>query len=162
MNKLLSTLVIFATIIMLVALQNTADGELRVYEMYKSQSIETGDEVVWRNMDNMAHTITSGTANDGPSNYFNSYLLQYTDTFSQVFSDAGTFDYFCMIHPWETGIITVIATTEPLPTPLEEQNSIPSWVRLIFQGWLDGQITDDEFKNAITFLINNGIIQLDS
>jgi len=29
------------------------------------------------------------------------------ETFEFTFNDAGTFDYFCMVHPWMTGIVNV-------------------------------------------------------
>jgi predicted secreted protein with PEFG-CTERM motif len=32
--------------------------------------------------------------------------------FSYKFEEAGTYDYFCMVHPWMTGIVTVSAEHE--------------------------------------------------
>jgi len=28
-------------------------------------------------------------------------------TFSHTFDEAGTYEYFCMVHPWMKGIIQV-------------------------------------------------------
>ena len=46
-------------------------------------------------------------------------------------------------------------------TETETTNDIPSWVKGIFSFWVDGQISDDELKDAIKFLINSGIIILE-
>jgi len=32
-------------------------------------------------------------------------------TFSQTFEEAGTFPYFCMVHPWMKGVVTAQAET---------------------------------------------------
>jgi predicted secreted protein with PEFG-CTERM motif len=34
--------------------------------------------------------------------------------FSYKFEEAGTYDYFCMVHPWMTGIVTVSAEREEM------------------------------------------------
>jgi hypothetical protein len=39
---------------------------------------------------------------------FDSGLFGPSETFSQTFSSSGTFDYFCVVHPWMTGSIAVI------------------------------------------------------
>ena len=39
-------------------------------------TISPGDEVVWNNDDTAAHTVTSGTATEGPDGLFDSSLLQ--------------------------------------------------------------------------------------
>jgi len=44
--------------------------------------------------------------------------------------------------------------------PTEEPTPIPSWVKGVAGFWAQGQITDDEFKEAIRFLVNNGILVL--
>ncbi|AJM91718.1 hypothetical protein [Nitrosopumilus piranensis] len=38
---------------------------------------------------------------------------------------------------------------------------IPEWVRGVFAFWADGQISDEDLKNAIKFLVDSGIIILD-
>jgi plastocyanin len=64
--------------------------------------IAVGDAVTWTNQDEVPHTATgedrdvlqSGTISPGAS-------------FSQVFSEAGEFGYFCEFHPNMTGTIVV-------------------------------------------------------
>jgi len=72
-----------------------------------SASIDVGAQVTWTNEDTAAHTVTSGTPSDGPDGTFDSSLIMAGTTFSHTFNDAGTFDYFCMVHPWQRGQVIV-------------------------------------------------------
>ncbi len=74
-------------------------------------TIDVGGEVTWSNDDSAAHTVTSGTAADGPDGYWDSSLFMAGTTFSVVFDDfePGTYPYFCMVHPWMTGVVVVQA-----------------------------------------------------
>ena len=72
-----------------------------------------GGEAVWHNVDTMAHTVTSGTmSDDDVGAIFDSKLVAQGGMFSYKFEEAGTYDYFCMVHPWMTGIVTVGAEHE--------------------------------------------------
>ncbi len=70
-------------------------------------SINVGDTVTWLNDDTAAHTVTSGTAADGPSDVFDSSLVMAGSSFSFTFNEAGTYEYFCMVHPWMEGFVIV-------------------------------------------------------
>ena len=70
-------------------------------------TINTGDTVKWDNVDNAAHTVTGGSPSDGPSGVFDSSLLMAGLDYSFTFDDAGNYDYFCMVHPWMVGSVTV-------------------------------------------------------
>ena len=70
-------------------------------------TISTGDTVQWDNVDNAAHTVTGGSPADGPSGVFDSSLLMAGLDYSFTFNDAGSYDYFCMVHPWMVGSVTV-------------------------------------------------------
>jgi len=70
-------------------------------------SINAGDTVSWSNDDSAAHTVTSGSAADGPSGKFDSSLLIAGGTFEHTFDSSGTEDYYCMVHPWMTGSVKV-------------------------------------------------------
>jgi plastocyanin len=70
-------------------------------------TISTGDTVQWDNVDNAAHTVTGGSPSDGPSGVFDSSLLMVGSSYSHIFDDAGSYDYFCMVHPWMTGSVTL-------------------------------------------------------
>jgi len=76
--------------------------------------IDVGGEVTWKNDDTAAHTVTSGDLTKDPDNVgteFDSSLFGPGKTFSQKFEEAGTFPYFCQVHPWMTGVVTVQAET---------------------------------------------------
>ena len=69
--------------------------------------IFTGGEVIWKNNDSSSHTVTSGNIIEGPDGKFDSGLIKPGNTFSFKFEEKGTYHYFCMIHPWANGIVTV-------------------------------------------------------
>ncbi len=69
--------------------------------------IKEKQSVVWTNDDTAAHTITSGTPVDGPDGNFDSSLFMSGNSFTNYFKTKGTFPYFCMVHPWQTGTIEV-------------------------------------------------------
>ena len=75
-------------------------------------TIEAGGTVTWENTDNAAHTASSGTAQDGPDGVFDSSLMMVNGSFSFTFDSAGTYPYFCMVHPWMEGTVIVEAEAE--------------------------------------------------
>jgi len=72
-----------------------------------SLTINVGDTVEWTNTDTAAHTVTSGSPADGPSGVFDSSLIMGGASFENTFDEAGSYDYFCMVHPWMVGNIQV-------------------------------------------------------
>lgn len=64
-------------------------------------TVSVGTTVTWTNRDDIPHTVVS---NDG---VFKSKVLDTDDKFSYTFSKAGTFPYFCSIHPKMTGKVVV-------------------------------------------------------
>jgi len=70
-------------------------------------TINVGDTVSWDNVDTAAHTVTSGSPADGPSGVFDSSLLMASAAYAFTFEDAGNYDYFCMVHPWMVGTVSV-------------------------------------------------------
>ena len=69
--------------------------------------ININDKITWTNPDKAAHTVTSGNPIIGPDGYFDSSLIMAGDSYSRTFTSFGTYDYFCMVHPWMTGTIVV-------------------------------------------------------
>ncbi len=72
-------------------------------------NVNIGDTVTWSNDDTAAHTVTSGTPGDSESvgAIFDSGLFMIDAVWSNTFDEAGTFDYFCMVHPWMAGVVIV-------------------------------------------------------
>ena len=85
--------------------EQTADGCF----IPSTVTIDIGGEVTWENNDAAAHTITSGTPVEGPDGIFDSSLVITGSSFSHVFAEAGSYDYFCMVHPWMQGMVMVSA-----------------------------------------------------
>jgi len=69
--------------------------------------VSAGEEITWSNDDSAAHTVTSGTPSDGSDGNFDSSLFMAGGTFSVTLDESGEYPYFCMVHPWMTGNITV-------------------------------------------------------
>ena len=70
-------------------------------------TVDLGAVVTWENTDNAAHTATSGSATDGPDGVWDSSLMMVNGSYSYTADTVGTFDYFCMVHPWMTGTLIV-------------------------------------------------------
>ena len=68
--------------------------------------INVGDTVQWNNSDDMPHTVTSGSPKEGPNDVFDSGLQMTGGSFEFTFNSAGTYGYFCQVHPWMTGSVT--------------------------------------------------------
>ena len=70
-------------------------------------TIAAGGTVIFSNTDTAPHTSTSGSAADGPDGVFDTSLIMANASYSVTLSDAGTYTYFCMVHPWMEGTIIV-------------------------------------------------------
>ena len=67
-----------------------------------------GTSVTWTNADSTLHTVTSGSAEAGNSGTeFDSSYLAAGKTFQHPFNTAGTFDYYCTLHPYMKGKVVV-------------------------------------------------------
>ena len=82
-------------------------------------TVVIGGEVTWENGDTAAHTSTAGSATEGPSGVWDSSLIMAGSSFSHTFDEAGSFDYFCMVHPWMVG--TVIVEAEAAEEEVHEE-----------------------------------------
>jgi plastocyanin len=66
-------------------------------------AVAPGTKVTWENRDDIPHTVTD--ASDPRA--FKSPALDTGDTFSHVYSAAGTYRYFCSLHPHMQGTVVV-------------------------------------------------------
>lgn len=77
-------------------------------------TISTGQTVTWTNEDAAPHTVT---VSSGPQT-FSSPQLSTGDTYSFTFTKAGTYSYYCAVHPTMTATVTVTgSSTGPSTTP---------------------------------------------
>jgi plastocyanin len=63
--------------------------------------IPVGATVTWTNGDDIPHTVVS------TDKVFKSKVLDSDERYSFTFGSAGTFPYFCSIHPKMTGKVIV-------------------------------------------------------
>jgi len=66
-------------------------------------TVPVGTTVTWVNHDDIPHTVVSS---DDPK-VFKSKVLDTDEKFLFTFSKAGTYPYFCSIHPKMTGKVVV-------------------------------------------------------
>ena len=66
-------------------------------------TVPAGTTVTWTNRDDIPHTVTSS---DDPR-VFKSKVLDTDEKFSFTFTKAGTYPYFCSIHPKMTAKVIV-------------------------------------------------------
>ena len=66
-----------------------------------------GTTVEWINDDSVPHTIQSQDAQGSIIGLFNSAPLLTGENFEYTFDESGVYNYFCSLHPWRVGIVTV-------------------------------------------------------
>lgn len=64
-------------------------------------TVPVGTQVTWINKDDVPHVVMS------VDKKFKSKALDTDEKFSFTFQDAGTYEYFCSVHPKMTGKIIV-------------------------------------------------------
>ncbi len=68
-------------------------------------TIAAGTTVVWRNQDNVLHTVTAGTRGR-PTDLFDAEVPA-GESFSFTFDEPGTYDYYCRPHSGMAGTVVV-------------------------------------------------------
>jgi plastocyanin len=87
-----------------------SSGQTVVMELiaYKPEKLDVaaGTTVTWQQNDPGAHTVTSGTVEQGtggvttaPDGTFDSGEIATGDAFEFTFDEPGTYSYFCSLHP---------------------------------------------------------------
>ncbi len=130
-----------------------------------SVTIEQGDTVEWTWTDELPHSVTSMPS---ATEAFDSGILTGNGTtYSFTFSDVGTNDYECIVHPGNMfGTITVeeaLSTEDKFlknlvfyPNPVEEQLTIGSLLML------DGvKVYDITGKLVYNQAVNGNLLQMD-
>lgn len=67
--------------------------------------VKAGETITWTNSDSVPHTIDS---RDGS---ISSGYVTKGQGFQHTFNEAGTYEYYCTLHPWMTGSIKVEAAS---------------------------------------------------
>ena len=64
-------------------------------------TVPVGTKITWQNDDDIPHSIVESTGK------FHSPALDTEDKYSFTFATAGTFEYFCGLHPHMKGKVIV-------------------------------------------------------
>jgi FtsP/CotA-like multicopper oxidase with cupredoxin domain len=74
-----------------------------IVESYSPLAVQvnSGDTITWTNDDFVAHTVTDIKES------FDSGFIQAGSTWSHTFEESGEWDYFCTLHPWMKGAVSV-------------------------------------------------------
>ena len=82
-----------------------ADGKRVVVDNFSftpaTAAVPVGTTVTWTNHDDIPHNVVS------PEQTFKSPVLDTDEMFSHKFEAAGTYTYYCSIHPRMTGQVVV-------------------------------------------------------
>jgi amicyanin len=65
-------------------------------------TVPVGTTVVWTNRDDVPHTVTSTD-----KTFKSSGALDQGDSYSYTFTAAGTYNYYCTVHPFMTAKVIV-------------------------------------------------------
>jgi plastocyanin len=84
---------------------NTITMVKNTFKPAANMTVKVGSTVRWVNADDHPHRIEFADKTFSTS----AFLLGASQSFSQRFDRAGTFDYDCTIHPYMQGTITVEA-----------------------------------------------------
>jgi amicyanin len=89
-----------------------------------SLTVAVGDTVTWTNEDTAPHTVT---VTDGPVK-FASPTLQQGQTYTYTFTQAGTYSYYCAVHPDMKATVTVTGggSTQPSTSVPSSSSSKPT------------------------------------
>ncbi len=107
-------------------------------------TIDVGDTVTWQNSDTRLHFVTAGDLNDPYTvgvdypNGFDSGIVMAGNTFSHKFTESGTYPYFCMVHPWKTGIVLVANTgqNQNIPTSINPITDVTTKIQETVAQWI--------------------------
>src|SRR5438067_5962606 len=90
----------------------TQSVEIMNYQFQPSSlTISVGDTVTWPNHDSAPHNIV---VSDGPEK-FSGPTIQQGQSWSYTFTKAGTYQYYCGVHPDMKASITVTAGATSAP-----------------------------------------------
>ena len=86
-------------------------------------TVPTGTTVTWINQDSVGHTVTEGDPNSSKQAKLRAFdssgeavtgkvaLIGAGESWNYTFTTPGTYEYYCIVHPYMIGHITVSPTT---------------------------------------------------
>jgi hypothetical protein len=111
------------------------------------------DTVRWENADTAAHTVTSGVPG-ATDDVFDSGLFGPGKDFQYQFTEVGDYEYFCLVHPWMTGIVTVTSGLQLIPNVGSDAGDGTTTFNVEYEfNRVISSARVDEDQNSITFEI---------
>jgi amicyanin len=104
LRALVASIALIVFFVMCNGNANAADAQVKIANFTFEPpvlTVKVGTTVTWVNDDDIPHLVSE---KDGK---FRSSALDTDATFAQTFNDAGTIEYFCVLHPHMTGKIVV-------------------------------------------------------
>lgn len=121
-------------------------------------TINVNDFVEWENADTAVHTVVSGVSpelgGNGPNGIFDSNIMNPGTSFKFQFTDNGVYDYYCTLHPWMVGAVTVKSALKVLPNVGEDVGDGATTFDVEYN--FNRVVTDatvDVKEKAITFIL---------
>lgn len=125
--------------------------------------IIVNDTVFWKNGDTVVHTVTSGTPLNGPDGVFDSGKMSPGKFFEQKFTELGEFPYYCTLHPWRTGLVSVVSGHSYLPNVGSDFGDGTNVFDLEYKfNRLVNRASIDESTKAISFELKGNTINDDN
>ena len=163
----ISTIVIFSLIIANTPVAEAASWEIILPEgtsvpgceeanncyVPAIRTIGQGDTVTWWNDDTAAHTVTSGTPEDGPDGFFDSSLFMAGEGFEVTFDEPGNYEYFCMVHPWMVGAVIVSTSNVPDPGDSFVQDALVNQAASLKEQRLEMERMQEEILKDLELLL---------
>jgi plastocyanin len=97
----------------------------RQWYLPRQITVGVNDTITWTNNDNQVHTVTSGIGagieslinnkRGTPNGLFDSGPFKSGQSWMHTFTKPGTYTYFCTIHPWMDGVVTVQGKAQNIP-----------------------------------------------
>jgi plastocyanin len=97
----------------------------RQWYLPREITVRVNDTVTWTNNDTESHTVTSGIGagieslmnnkKGTPNGLFDSGSFKPGQSWTHTFTRPGTYTYFCTIHPWMDGVVTVQGKAQNIP-----------------------------------------------
>ena len=121
--------------------QCSAGGPTGYCFMPSSLQVAGGTKVTWTNTTGAPHTVSrctdpsiaacQGSGSDASNSPINGNLgakgsSSPPDSYSVTLSSPGTYHYYCQIHTYMHGVITVSGPASPSPTPTPAVFSLPA------------------------------------
>jgi plastocyanin/predicted secreted protein len=118
--------------------------------------VKTNETVTWQNNDVSSHTVTTGTTSLGFDGRIDSGVIVAGKSFSYKFDKAGVYGYYCLFHPWMTGVVNVGISSKVQPTETisfsTDKSSYHSGDSILISGKVSNFIPNEQVTVWITNL----------